>query len=157
MTTSILRWSMPRRWPERAGQMVYAELVEPGACYRTVAARTFFTGFYYIYIFPSSLYQLLRYRPDVIYCYEEAHTLMAFCVLLLRRVFLPESRALLYGAQNIKKRYPVPFRWSERYCFRHADAILACGTRVAQTLRSRAIVATSTWWLSQRTPARRLV
>src|SRR6476646_3489158 len=80
---------MPRRWPERAGQMVHAEPVEPGACYHTVVARTLFMGFYYIYIFPSLLYQLLRYRPDVIYCYEEAHTFIACCVLLLRRIFLP--------------------------------------------------------------------
>lgn len=105
--------------------------------YRVVAARTWFTGFYYIYLFPSLLYQLLRYRPDIIYCYEEAHTFIAALVLLLRRVFLPESRVLLYAAQNIKKRYPLPFRLFERYCFRRADAILACGTLVAQTLRSK--------------------
>jgi glycosyltransferase involved in cell wall biosynthesis len=43
----------------------------------------------------------------------------------------------LYAAQNIKKRYPIPFRWFERYCFRRADAILACGTKVAETLRSK--------------------
>jgi glycosyltransferase involved in cell wall biosynthesis len=128
---------MPRRWPERAGQLVYAEPVEPGAHYDTVAARTLFMGFYYIYVFPSLLYQLLKYRPDIIYCYEEAHTFIACCVLLLRRIFLPRSRVLLYAAQNIKKRYPIPFRWFERYCFKHADAILACGTRVAQTLRSK--------------------
>lgn len=127
----------PKRWPERAGQMVYAEPDEAGAPYRTVRARTLFTGFYYIYMFPSLLYQLLKYRPDIIYCYEEAHTFIACCVLLLRRVFMPKSRVLLYAAQNIKKRYPLPFRLFERYCFRRADAILACGTRVAQTLRSK--------------------
>jgi glycosyltransferase involved in cell wall biosynthesis len=113
--------------------------VEPSddSSYRVVAARTLFTGFYYIYIFPSLLYHLLRYRPDIIYCYEEAHTLIAAAVLFLRRVFLPESRVLLYAAQNIKKRYPVPFRSFERYAFRRADSIVACGTCVAQTLRSK--------------------
>jgi glycosyltransferase involved in cell wall biosynthesis len=88
-------------------------------------------------MFPSLLYQLLRYRPDIIYCYEEAHTFIAAAVLFLRRVFLPESRVLLYAAQNIKKRYPIPFRLFERYSFRRADSILACGTLVAQTLRSK--------------------
>ncbi|HST04504.1 MAG TPA: glycosyltransferase [Chloroflexia bacterium] len=127
----------PKRWPERAGQMVYAEADEAGAPYQTVCARTLFTGFYYIYMFPSLLYQLLKYRPDVVYCYEEAHTFIAACVLFLCRVFLPDSRVLLYAAQNIKKRYPIPFRLFERYCFKRADAILACGTRVAATLRSK--------------------
>ena len=131
---------VPKRWPERAGQMVHAEPDPLGATvpnYRLIPARTLFTGFYYIYLFPTLLYQLLKYRPQIIYCYEEAHTLMAALVLLLRRIFLPRSKVLLYAAQNIKKRYPIPFRLFERYCFRRADAILACGTKVAETLRSK--------------------
>ena len=127
---------LPRRWPERAGQMVKAEgPVSSG--YRLVKARTAFTGLYYIYFYPTLLYQLLRSRPDVIYCYEEAHTLMAALVLFLRRLFLPRSAVLLYAAQNIRKHYPLPFRLFERYCFRRANAILACGTSVASTLRSK--------------------
>jgi glycosyltransferase involved in cell wall biosynthesis len=127
---------VPRRWPERAGQMVYAEGPISGS-YRFIKARTLFTGFYYVYFFPSLLYHLLRYRPHIIYCYEEAHTFISACVLLLRRIFMPRTRVLLYAAQNIKKRYPFPFRLFERYCFRRADSILACGTRVAETLRSK--------------------
>ena len=131
---------IPKRWPERAGQMVHAE---PDCAdssitnYRVIEARTLFTGFYYVYLFPSLLYQLLKYRPQIIYCYEEAHTLMSALVLLIRRVYLPESKVLLYAAQNIKKRYPLPFRLFERYCFKRANAILACGLRVAETLRSK--------------------
>ncbi|HKP54533.1 MAG TPA: glycosyltransferase family 4 protein [Chloroflexia bacterium] len=127
---------VPRRWPERAGQMVYAE-GPLSASYRFIKARTLFTGFYYVYFFPSLLYHLLRYRPHIIYCYEEAHTFISACVLLLRRIFMPRTRVLLYAAQNIKKRYPLPFRTFERYCFRRADSILACGSRVAETLRSK--------------------
>ncbi|HEX8219985.1 MAG TPA: glycosyltransferase family 4 protein [Chloroflexia bacterium] len=127
---------LPRRWPERAGQMVRAETL-PGASFRVIVARTAFTGLYYIYFFPTLLYHLLRLRPDIIYCYEEAHTLMGALTLLLRRLFLPRTRVLLYAAQNIKKRYPLPFRLFERYCFRHTDMILACGTTVAMTLRSK--------------------
>ena len=89
--------------------MVRAETL-PGASFRLVVARTCFTGFYYIYFFPSLLYHLLRLRPGVVYCYEEAHTLMGALVLLLRRLFLPRTRVLLYAAQNLKKQYPLPFR-----------------------------------------------
>jgi glycosyltransferase involved in cell wall biosynthesis len=128
---------VPRRWPERSGlQMVRAE--DPAVPnFRLVKASTVFTGLYYIYFFPSLLYQLLRYRPDIIYCYEEAHTFIAASVLALRRLFLPKTIVLLYAAQNIKKRYPPPFSIFERYCFKHADSILACGVRVAETLRSK--------------------
>lgn len=127
---------MPRQWPERARQMVHTEKL-PDARFRTIVARTAFTGMYYIYFFPSLLYHLLRLRPDIVYCYEEAHTLMGALVLLLRRFFMPRTRVLLYAAQNIKKKYPLPFRLFERYCFRNADMILPCGTTVATTLRSK--------------------
>lgn len=128
----------PKRWPERAGQMVEAEtehMCPPN--YRVISARTMFTGFYYIYQYPSLLYQLLKYRPDVIYCYEEAHTFIAALVILLQRVFLRKSKVLLYAAQNIKKKYPLPFRLCEQYCFRRTDGIVACGKQVAETLRSK--------------------
>jgi glycosyltransferase involved in cell wall biosynthesis len=125
----------PRRWPERAGQMVRAERME--GPYRHIAACTLFTGFYYVYFFPSLLFHLLRLKPDVIYLYEEAHTLIGVMVLLMRRVFLRRSKVLLYAAQNIRKRYPPPFTMFERFCFRNTDGILACGTRVAETLRAK--------------------
>jgi len=127
---------VPKRWPERAGQMVVAE--DPAVPnFRLIKASAAFTGLYYIYFFPGLLSYLLRYRPDIIYCYEEAHTLMAALVLLIRRLFLPRSTVFLYAAQNIKKRYPPPFTAFESYCFKRTDAILACGTRVAETLRSK--------------------
>ena len=132
---------VPRRWPERAGQMVKAE--GPVAqSYRLVKACTLFTGFYYIYVYPTLLFQLLRYKPDIIYCYEEAHTFISAYVLFMRRLFFRRATVLLYAAQNIKKRYPPPFTMFERYCFRRADAILACGTSVALTLRSKGYLRT---------------
>jgi glycosyltransferase involved in cell wall biosynthesis len=129
----------PKRWPERAGQMVYAEEGDGAraGAYRLITARTLFTGLYYIYFYPSLLLHLLRLKPDIIYCYEEAHTLIGAAVLFLRRLFLPRSKVLLYAAQNIKKKYPLPFRLFELYCFRNTDGILACGTKVAQTLRAK--------------------
>jgi glycosyltransferase involved in cell wall biosynthesis len=105
--------------------------------FRLIKAPTVFTGLYYLYFFPGLLFHLLRLRPQIVYCYEEAHSFIAALILALRGLFLPRSHVLLYAAQNIKKRYPVPFRLFERYCFARADAILACGITVADTLRSK--------------------
>ncbi|HET9494372.1 MAG TPA: glycosyltransferase family 4 protein [Chloroflexia bacterium] len=127
----------PRRWPERAGQMVHSEPSPPGSGYRVLNGRTTLTGLYYLYYYPGLLSRLRRMRPDIVYCYEEAHTLLAAAVLLIRRLFLPRTRVLLYAAQNIVKRYPWPFRMFERYCFRYTDGILACGETVAATLRAK--------------------
>jgi glycosyltransferase involved in cell wall biosynthesis len=127
----------PRRWPERAGQMVHSEPSPPGSGYRVLNGWTTLTGLYYLYYYPGLLFRLRRLRPDIVYCYEEAHTMLAAAVLLIRRVFMPRTKVLLYAAQNIVKRYPWPFRMFERYCFRRADGILACGETVASTLRSK--------------------
>jgi hypothetical protein len=91
---------VPRRWPERAGQMVHAE--DPQVRnFRLIKARTVFTGLYYLYFFPSLLFHLLRLRPQVIYCYEEAHSFFAALILALLRLFLRMSRVLIYCEHNI--------------------------------------------------------
>jgi glycosyltransferase involved in cell wall biosynthesis len=128
---------IPRRWPERSGQWVQAEPSPPGSSYRVVTGRTTLTGLYYLYYFPGLLFRLRHTRPAIVYCYEEAHTLLAAAVLLMRRLFLPGTKVLLYAAQNIVKRYPWPFRAFERYCFARTDGILACGETVAATLRAK--------------------
>jgi glycosyltransferase involved in cell wall biosynthesis len=138
------RWDMhllvPEAWPERAGQMVALER-RRAECYTIHPAPVLFPHHYYLYFFPGLLIRLLRIRPDVLHVYEEAHSFLPFLILLLRplleRVWGRRVPVLLYAAQNIVKRYPPPFRWFERYCFRHADAILACGDLVAATLRRK--------------------
>ncbi|HUS16960.1 MAG TPA: glycosyltransferase family 4 protein [Chloroflexia bacterium] len=137
-------WSMhllvPTAWPERAGTMVPLERRSaPG--YAIHPARVLFPHHYYVYFFPNVLWHLLRVRPNILHVYEEAHSFLPFLILLLRpllgRLWGRRVPVILYAAQNVVKRYPWPFRAFERYCFRHADAILPCGVLVAHTLRQK--------------------
>ncbi|HMA33136.1 MAG TPA: glycosyltransferase family 4 protein [Chloroflexia bacterium] len=138
------RWEMhllvPEAWPERAGQMVALER-RTAPSYRIHPAGVLFPRHYYIYLFPNLLAHLWRIRPDILHVYEEAHSLLPFLILLLRpllaRCWGRRLPVILYAAQNIVKRYPLPFRWFEAFCFRHADAILPCGVLVAATLRQK--------------------
>lgn len=63
---------IPRRWPERAGQMVRAEPSPPGSGYHVLTGWTTLTGLYFLYYFPGLLFRLRRLRPEIVYCYEEA-------------------------------------------------------------------------------------
>jgi glycosyltransferase involved in cell wall biosynthesis len=131
---------VPTAWPERGGRMTPLERTHaPG--YAIHARRVWFPRHYYGYLFPGLLGVLWRVRPAVLHVYEEAHSLLPFLILLLRPLLALLWRrplpVILYAAQNIVKRYPPPFRWFERYCFDHADAILACGVGVAATLRQK--------------------
>jgi glycosyltransferase involved in cell wall biosynthesis len=132
---------VPRRWPERGGQMTPLERRRGPPGVTIHPARTWFTGFYYIYLFPGLLHTLLRLRPDVLHVYEEAHSLLPALILALRpwleRRWGRRVPVILYAAQNIVKQYPWPFRVCEAFCFRHADLILPCGEWVAATLRAK--------------------
>ena len=39
---------------------------------------------------------------------------------------------MLYTAQNLRKRYPVPFRWFERWALGEASGISACNADAAR-------------------------
>ena len=63
---------------------------------------------------------------DVIDIHEEPFALATAEVLLLRALRRQRAPYVLYSAQNIDKRYPVPFRWLERWALRHASGISVC-------------------------------
>ena len=132
---------VPRHWPERGGQMTPLERRHGPPGVTIHPARTWFTGFYYIYLFPGLLGTLLWLRPDVLHVYEEAHSLLPALILALRpwleRRWGRRVPVILYAAQNIVKQYPWPFRVCEAFCFRRADLILPCGEWVAATLRAK--------------------
>jgi glycosyltransferase involved in cell wall biosynthesis len=84
---------------------------------------------------PIALWRALRAaRFDLLDIHEEPVSVAAAEVQLL--AVLGGSRApfALYSAQNIEKRYPIPFRWLERIALRRATAIHTCNDEAARIL-----------------------
>ena len=75
---------------------------------------------------PRPLWRALGRRWDVVDIHEEPFSLAAAEVLLLRRLRRQGASYTLYSAQNLDKRYPVPFRWLERWALRHAAGLSVC-------------------------------
>ena len=75
---------------------------------------------------PRPLWRALGRPVDVIDIHEEPFALATAEVLLLRWLRRQRAPYLLYSAQNIDKRYPVPFRWLERAALRHASGVNVC-------------------------------
>jgi glycosyltransferase involved in cell wall biosynthesis len=69
-------------------------------------------------------------------------SLAAAEVQILARLAKVRSPFCLYSAQNIMKRFPVPFRWIERIALRRATAIHACNDEVERIVRSKGFVGT---------------
>ena len=71
---------------------------------------------------PRPLWRALGRPVDVIDVHEEPFALATAEVLLLRWLRRQRAPYVLYTAQNIDKRYPVPFRWIERAALRERGA-----------------------------------
>jgi glycosyltransferase involved in cell wall biosynthesis/GT2 family glycosyltransferase len=81
---------------------------------------------------PRPLLRALRRGWDLVDIHEEPFALATAEMRLLRALSRVRSPFVLYTAQNIAKRYPVPFRWLERSALRAAAGVSACNTEAAR-------------------------
>ncbi|WP_244972487.1 glycosyltransferase [Paramicrobacterium fandaimingii] len=88
---------------------------------------------------PVPLWRALRENPDVIDLHEEPFSLATAEVLLLRAMRRMTTPFVFYSAQNIEKRYPVPFRWFESYALRNAAGAYACNSDAAAILSRKGL------------------
>lgn len=101
-------------------------------------ARTFFGRHPALFLYsPGPLWRALGERWDVIDIHEEPFALSTAQVLLMRALRRHRAPVVLYTAQNIDKRYPVPFRWLERSALRAASGISACNAEAARIVERK--------------------
>lgn len=86
---------------------------------------------------PGPLWRALGERWDVIDVHEEPFALSTAQVLLMRALRRNPAPVVLYTAQNVPKRYPVPFRWLERWALRSAAGISACNSAAARIVERK--------------------
>ena len=90
---------------------------------------------------PRPLWRALGEDWDVLDLHEEPAALATAEVLLLRALRRSRVPYVLYSAQNIAKRYPVPFRWWERRALRGAGAVSVCNAEAGDVLRAKGLTA----------------
>jgi glycosyltransferase involved in cell wall biosynthesis len=78
---------------------------------------------------------LRRVKPDIVYIDQEPYSVAAFqWAIGVRRTGLP---ALFYTNQNIVKRYPYPFRWTERFVWNSTRGSVVVSEEAGRVLRCR--------------------
>lgn len=126
---SALRWNEGGRVvPLDAGEDDFVAGV------RTVGRHP--NGFLYA---PGPLWRALRQDADVIDLHEEPFSLAAAEILFLRRLRRVRTPYVLYSAQNIDKRYPIPFRWFERAALCGAAGAYVCNREAGEILRRKGL------------------
>lgn len=83
---------------------------------------------------PPTFWRSLKAGPDVIDLHEEPFALATAELLILKKLQRNTAPYVLYSAQNIDKRYPIPFRWFERMALRGAAGAYVCNREAGEIL-----------------------
>lgn len=86
---------------------------------------------------PRPLWRLLGQHWDVVDLHEEPFALATAELLLLRWLRRQRAPYSLYSAQNLSKRYPIPFRWLERVALRQAAGLSVCNLEAGRICVSK--------------------
>ena len=131
-----LRTIAPRRWNE-GGHDVVLDEGEDAAF--VVPARTIGRHPYVFLYNPLPLLRELRLHPDLVDAHEEPASLAALEILLLMAITRSKAKLVFYGAQNLDKTFPVPFRWVERVALRRAHGAHVCNARAGELFVKRGL------------------
>lgn len=86
---------------------------------------------------PRPLWSGLGQPVDVVDIHEEPFSLAAAEIIALRALRRQRAPYVLYSAQNIDKRYPVPFRWLERWALRGAAGVSVCNAAAGRIVERK--------------------
>ncbi len=125
--------AVPPSWRDERGELLLERAYTTG--YDLVVEPIRFNGNFHIHYYPRLRRHIARLRPDIVHIDEEPYNLAtAHAMWLARRV---GARTLFFSWQNLNRRYPVPFRWLERYVLRHTDYAIVGNQASAQVWRAK--------------------
>ncbi len=92
-------------------------------------------GQFHLHYYPTLPGLIKRIRPHIVHIDEEPYNLASF--LALRAARSADAKTLFFTWQNLRRRYPPPFSWTESYVLRHADFAIAGNAEAANVLRAK--------------------
>lgn len=120
----------PARYKADHGYADFGVLPDEGC--RAVGVRSHLTRSPHLFTYGSELRTILREPWDAIHVWEEPYVAAGAELAALA----PRSAAFaFYTFQNIRKRYPPPFSWFERYTLARSDGWLYSGYSVFDVQR----------------------
>jgi len=109
---------VPASWRDERGELKLERTTGEG--YNLIVTPLRFNGNFHLHYYPQLDRLLKQLRPDLVHIDEEPYNLATF--LALRSAHRLHARTVFFSWQNLKRSYPPPFRWFERYTLQHAAA-----------------------------------
>ena len=124
---------VPPSWRDDRGEQKLERAFTDG--YELRKTPIAFNGRFHLHYYPHLSKQLKDLQPDLLHIDEEPYNFATRHALgLARRRNIP---ACFFTWQNLDRRYPPPFRWWERYNYRHADYAIAGNHAATEVLRAK--------------------
>jgi glycosyltransferase involved in cell wall biosynthesis len=127
---------LPKQWKTDFNDQ-YSVQKLPGFKGKIIPVGVYFRGKIPLHFYHFGIFNVLRQeRPDVIYVHNESYALSTFQVILYNFLFSRKTIGF-YAAQNIRKKYILPFRLIEAFNFRSANYCFPVTESAASTLREK--------------------
>ncbi len=124
---------VPPGWKDDRGEQRLERTFTKG--YELRVTRLALNGHFHFHYYPDLAAELDELRPDLLHIDEEPYNLATWRAMAqaVRR----NIPALFFTWQNLNRSYPPPFRWWERYNYRHARHVIAGNHDAAAVLRAK--------------------
>lgn len=124
---------VPPEWRDSRGVQRLEHLYTRGYTLRVIPIR--WPGHFHWHYYPTLAQELRALRPDVLHVDEEPYNLATW--LAVRHAVDLGISSLFFTWQNLLRRYPPPFRWFERYVYRHVRFAIAGSWEALRVLRRK--------------------
>jgi glycosyltransferase involved in cell wall biosynthesis len=127
----------PPAWRDSRGETRLERAYTTG--YQLRSTPIALNGHFHTHFYPHLGHELAAARPDLLHIDEEPYNLATGQAL--RWAHRHGRPALFFTWQNLARRYPPPFRWIERYSYRHSAHAIAGNQEARQVLLNKGYAA----------------
>jgi glycosyltransferase involved in cell wall biosynthesis len=120
----------PPAWRDSRGETRLERIYTSG--YELQSTSIALNGHFHTHFYPQLGRALAAARPDLVHVDEEPYNVATWQAL--RWAAHHGRPALFFTWQNLARRYPPPFSWLERYCYRHSAHAIAGNQEARQVL-----------------------
>ncbi len=125
---------VPPFWREKKVEIIQLEKTFVRG-YDLIVEPMAFNGSYHLHFYPGLAKWVKRLKPDIFHVDEESFNLATFQGIRLAHQL--NIASVFYNYANIFRDYPQPFRYFEKYNFKHGQGAFACNQEAADILRRK--------------------
>jgi glycosyltransferase involved in cell wall biosynthesis len=111
---------VPPAWKDERGTTPLERVYTQG--YRMDVLPLRFNGNFHLHFYAGLRETMQSVMPDIVHIDEEPYNLAAWQAMFHARRL--KAKTLFFSWQNLRRDYPPPFRWGERWVLRHVDYAL---------------------------------